>query len=191
MFWSQRGPGLDREVARLAALVELRAGMTVAEIGAGGGHMAVRMARRLGPSGRLYATEIEAGKRDAIRSAAAAAGLANIAVLEAGERTAGLPDACCDLIYMRRVYHHFTDPASINQTLYAALRPGGRLAIIDFLSPRWMFWLRHGIPPDVLLGQVTVAGFVFERRVQGWSPIDYCFMFRKPAAGPSPAGGPG
>jgi SAM-dependent methyltransferase len=181
IFWS-RGPGLDGEVARLASLVNLRGGTSVAEIGAGGGRMAVRVAGRLGPSGRLYATEIEAGKRDAIRSAAAAAGLANIDVLEAGEHSAGLPEACCDLIYMRRVYHHFTDAASINKTLYAALRPGGRLAIIDFLSPRWVFWLRHGIPLDVVLGQITSAGFTLERRVEGWSPIDYCLVFRKPAA---------
>lgn len=176
IFWSQFGPGLDREVSRLASLVELRPGMTVAEIGAGKGRMAVLVARRLGPSGRLYATEIEAAKLDAIRGAAAAAGLTNITVLEAGEHAANLPDACCDVIYMRRVYHHFTDAAAIDKTLYAALRPGGRLAIIDFLTPRWIFWTRHGIASDVVLAQLTPAGFTLERRVNGWSPIDYCLV---------------
>lgn len=176
IFWSQFGPGLDREVGRLASLVELRPGMTVAEIGAGKGRMAIRMARRLGASGRLYSTEIEPAKLDAIRGAAAAAGLANVTVLEAGEHSANLPDACCDVIYMRRVYHHFTDAATINKTLYAALRPGGRLAVIDFLTPRWIFWTRHGIASDTVIAQLTAAGFTLERRVDRWSPIDYCLV---------------
>lgn len=184
IFWFQCGPGLEAEVDRLASLLELRPNMTVAEIGAGKGRMAVRVARRLGPSGRLYTTEIEGGKLEAIRSAAAAAGLTNITTLQAGEHSAGLPDACCEVIYMRRVYHHLGDPTSINKTLYAALRPGGRLAVIDFLSPRWMFWLHHGIPPGVVTGQVTSAGFTLDRRVDGWSPIDYCLIFRKPVPHP-------
>ena len=179
ILWSEYGPGLDKEVNQLGSLLELRPGMSVAEIGAGQGRMAVRVAQRLGPTGRLYTTEIEDFKLEAIRKAAAAAGLVNITVLQAGERSSGLPDACCDVIYMRRVYHHLTHPAAINKALYAALRPGGRLAVIDFLSPRWMFFLRHGIPPDVLIGQVTSAGFILERRVERWSPIDYCLEFRK------------
>lgn len=182
VYRSQSGPGLEREVERLALLVKLRPGMTVAEIGAGNGRMAVHLARRLGPSGRLYTTELDPGKLEAIRNAAAAAGLGNIAIIEAGEHSTGLPDACCDVIYMRRVYHHFTDPASMNKGLYAALRPGGRLAVIDFLSPRWMFFLHHGIAREVVVGQVTSAGFTLDRRVDGWSPIDYCLVFRKPPA---------
>lgn len=180
IFWFQYRPGLEGEADRLTLLLELRPGMTVAEIGAGKGGLAVRLARRLGPAGRLYATEIEAHKLQAIRSAAAADGLANITVLEAGEHSANLADSCCDAIYMRRVYHHLTDPSAINKTLYAALRPGGRLAVIDFLSPRWLFFLRHGIPPDVVVGRITSAGFSLDRRIEGWSPIDYCLVFRKP-----------
>jgi len=185
ILWSQRGPGFRNEVDRLASVMELRPGMTGAEIGAGRGRMAVRMAQHLGPSGRLYATEIEDEKLQAIRSAASDAGLTNIMVIRAGEHSANLPDNCCDIIYMRRVYHHLDDAAAINRTLYNAIRPGGRLAIIDFLSPRWMFFLHHGIPSDVLVRQVTAAGFILERRIDGWSPIDYCLIFRKRAASAS------
>jgi hypothetical protein len=42
-----------------------------------------------------------------------------------------------------------------------------------------MFFLRHGIPSDLLIGQITAAGFTLERRIDGWSPIDYCLIFRK------------
>lgn len=177
--WWARGPGLDAEVNRLISVLGLRPGKTVADIGAGSGRMAVRMAQRLGPSSRVYATEIGAAKLQDIRDAATAAGVANITVLEAGEHATRLPDACCDAIYMRHVYHHLTDARAINSSLSAALQPGGRLAVIDFLSPRWMFFLHHGIPADVAVGQITGAGFVLEGRIEAWSPIGYCLVFRK------------
>jgi ubiquinone/menaquinone biosynthesis C-methylase UbiE len=179
VLWSQRGPGLWKEADRLASIMDLRQGMTGGEIGAGSGRMAVRVAQHLGSSGRLYATEIDAGKLQAIRHAASAAGLTNIAVVQAGEHATGLPDNCCDFIYMRRVYHHISDTANTDRSIYATLRPGGRLVIIDFISPRWMFFLHHGIRSDLLAGQVAAAGFILERRIDGWSPIDYCLIFRK------------
>ncbi len=179
VLWSQRGPGLRHEADRLASIMGLRPGMTCAEIGAGYGRMAVLIAQHLGKSGHLYATEIETDKLQAIRREAAAAGLNTVTAVEADERSSGLPDDCCDAIFMRRVYHHLTDAASINRALYAAVRPGGRLVIIDFLSPRWMF-LRHGISSGLLIEQVTAAGFTVEGRVDRWSPIDFCIVFRKP-----------
>ena len=180
ILWSQRGPGLRNEVDRLATVLDVRPGMSGGEIGAGYGRMAVRMAQHLGATGHLYATEIESEKLQAINRAASAAGLTNIVAIPAGEHSANLPDSCCEIIYMRRVYHHLDDPLAINRSLYAALRPGGRLAIIDFLSPRWMFFLHHGISSDLLVRQVTAAGFILERRIDRWSPIDFCLVFRKP-----------
>jgi ubiquinone/menaquinone biosynthesis C-methylase UbiE len=160
----------------------MQPGMTVAEIGAGRGRMAVLLARRLGPSSRIYATEIEPEKQNAIRSAAA--GLASFSVLPAAESSVNLPEACCDAIYLRRVYHHLSDSAAINRSLYLSLRAGGRLAIIDMLTPRWIFWTRHGIPAETVVAQVTAAGFRLERRVDRWSPIDYCLVFQKVPRGP-------
>ena len=182
LYWYQRGPGLAREVARLSALVEFRQGMTVADVGAGKGRMAVLVAKRLGAGGRLYATEIDAGKVEAIQRAAEEDGLGNVVTIHSGPRSTGLSDGCCDVVYLRRVYHHFSDREAMLRGLHAAVRPGGRLAVIDLPSPRWLFFLRHGIRADDLTRQVTAAGFVLERRVDGWSPIDYCVVFRKPAA---------
>ena len=83
-YWFRYGPGFEGETERLAVLVDPHPGMTVADVGAGKGRIAVPVARRLGPSGRLYATEIEASKLEAIREAAADAVLDNITTLEAG-----------------------------------------------------------------------------------------------------------
>ncbi len=179
LYFYARGPGLDREAERLIALAGIHPGMTVAEIGAGHGDLALRTARYIGPSGHLYGNEIDGVLVDAIRTAAARAHLGNITVIQGGERSAGLPDACCEVIYMRRVYHHFTDAPAMLRSLSAALRPGGRLAIIDLQKPRWIPGGRHGIAREVLAAQVSAAGFRLAG-VQGWSPIDYFLLFRKP-----------
>jgi precorrin-6B methylase 2 len=125
------------EVDRLAELLSLREGMTVADIGAGTGWLTVEVAQRVGRSGRVYSTEISAARLRDIRQAAAAAGLSNVIVSEAGERATGLPSGCCDAIFMRRrVYHHRSAPSAILTSIHEALRPGGRLLIIDFRPER-------------------------------------------------------
>ena len=176
-------PGGESDVAKLARVVELRPGMQVAEIGAGDGGMALGVARRLGPSGRLYATEIDSGSLETIRRRARAEGLDNIVTVEAEEHSTALPAECCDLIYMHRVYHHLTDAASVDRSLLASLKPGGRLAVVDMLIQPWMPARRHGIAENELIAQLTRAGFVVEKQVNGWSMLDYCVVFRKPPPG--------
>jgi SAM-dependent methyltransferase len=68
----------------------------------------------------------------AIRAAVAHASLANVTVVEGRATDPNLPDACCDGIFMRDVYHHFGEPGPMNRELLRSLKPGGRLVIIDF-----------------------------------------------------------
>ena len=174
------GASREKEVVRLAKLAQLRPGVVVGEVGAGKGRMAIAVARHLGASSRVFATESDAKKVQAIRDAAARAGLTNITLIQGGERSAGLPNGCCDVIYMRRVYHHLNHADAINESLYSALRPGGQLVVIDLLLKLPFF--RHGIVSDVLIKQVTAAGFVLDRSESPWSLVDYCLVFTKPVA---------
>ncbi len=176
-YWYVRGPGVDRTGDRLAALLDLHPGITVAEIGAGAGRLALRMATRLGPRGRLYATELGQGKLDRLRRETARA--TNVTIVPGDVHSANLPAGCCEAIYMRHVYHHFSDAQGMNRSLAAALRPGGRLVVIDFLTPRWLPIRRHGIAPDRLIEQLSAEGFRLERRIPDWSSIDYCLVFRR------------
>ncbi len=175
------GPNWDRVAGKVAEAAALRSGMVVADVGAGEGQLAVRMARRVAPGGRVYATELAADRRAAIRQAAEAAGVSKLSVIEAGITTSALAERCCDAIYLRHVYHHLTDADAVTRSLGAALRPGGRLVIIDFLSPRWLFWMHHGLARETVLAQVRAAGFVVERRIDNWSMYEYCLVFRKAA----------
>lgn len=178
-FWYQCGPGLEREADRLTAVSALSPGMTVADIGAGTGSLAFRVAGRVGQSGRVYATEINQSLIERIGETAAAKGITNLSTILAGEHSTGLPLNCCEVIYMRRVYHHLTDSRAILQGLHAALRPGGRLIIIDFITPSWLRVARHGIESEVVRREASGAGLILDRRIDHWSQIDYCLVFRK------------
>ena len=121
-----------REAPQLAELLALKPGMIVADVGAGGGAMSVVMAKWLGPGGRVYATDIRAEQLAEIRAAVAENALSNVVVLEGAESSTNLPSECCDAIFLRDVYHHLTRPHEFNASLLAALKPRGRLAIMDF-----------------------------------------------------------
>lgn len=171
------------EVNRLAELLSLREGMTVAEIGAGSGWLTVEIARRVGPSGRVYSTELSAARLDDIRQAAGDAGLRNVTVLQAGERATNLSVACCDAIFMRRVYHHFSDPSSLLTSIHEALRPGGRLVIIEFRPDGLVGSVtRMGVDRAALSEAVTAAGFEVVT-IEEWPRWDhYVAVFEKAAA---------
>lgn len=118
--------------ARLIDALEVRPGMRVAEIGAGAGALTVAMAQAVGASGHVFSNEIDRDRHAAIRAAITQAGLTNVTIVESGANDANLPEGCCDALFMRNVYHHFDDPAAMTASLFRAMRPGARIAVIDF-----------------------------------------------------------
>ena len=179
------------ESAQLATVLGVREGSRVADVGAGKGTYALELARLVGPRGHVFATEIDSKRRRHIQSAAARAVLQHVSVVEAREVDTGLERSCCDAIYLRGVYHHITRPVETSASLHQALRPGGRLAVVDF-SPGWFlstfFRVRgvpanrggHGVPPDVVIAELEAAGFMLERRIDRWDGRLYCLVFEKP-----------
>ena len=182
VLWSADRSG-RAEVNRLAELLSLREGMSVAEIGAGSGWLTVEVARHVGRSGRVYSTELGAARLDDIREAVREAGVDNVTVLEAGERATNLLPGCCDAIFMRRVYHHLSDPSSILAGIYEALRPGGRFVIIEFEAGGLIGMVtRMGIDRAPLIEAVTASGFklVTADDWPGWD--HYVAVFEKQSA---------
>src|SRR5262245_38224589 len=92
---------------RLIKAMDVKPGSVIAEIGAGGGELTVALAKAVGPAGKIYSNELNKDRLIAIRKAADEAGLNNVTTVEGKEDVANLPDACCDGIFMRNVYHHF------------------------------------------------------------------------------------
>lgn len=182
----------ELEMPELAKLFELKPGMTVADVGAGFGAWTVRFAKVVGPSGRVYATDIGATQLAALRETVKRDGLTNVTVIEGAADSTNLPALCCEAILIRDAYHHLTQPAAMIKSLAAALKPNGRLAVIDF-PPRPKTdvpagvpadRLGHGVPPEVV--QREVSGVLAHvRTVAAWAPGSepaslYLVLFRKP-----------
>jgi ubiquinone/menaquinone biosynthesis C-methylase UbiE len=175
------------EIARLAALMEWKSGTIVADIGAGDGIYSFAAADRVGPSGRIFATEIDAKKLKELRAEIKKRNLQNINVIESGEAETSLPTACCDAIFLRRVYHHLTKPAEFDASLIRSLKPAGRLAIIDFPPRAGLDPVEgvpanrggHGIPQKIVIEELTAAGLRVEKIVNDWPGDSYCVLFVK------------
>jgi ubiquinone/menaquinone biosynthesis C-methylase UbiE len=183
------------EADRLAKSLGLREGSRVAEIGAGDGEMAASIARRVGPSGRVFATELEVEQRDEVAAKAREAGVANVEVIEAQLAATGLPDRCCDAVFLRNVWHHLGDPGAIAKDIRRALVPGGTLVVVDF-PPTWFLApfapegvgeerTGHGITIDAALRELSAAGFVHVETIESWTarwigPDVYALVLRAP-----------
>jgi len=161
----------------------------VADIGAGDGKFTFAAAKQIGPAGRVYATEIDEEKLKELRTEVSKRNLTNVIVVGGAAGETKLPHECCDAIYLRHVYHHITQPEEFNRSLLHSVKPGGRLAIIDF--PPWKDSAvpdgvpanrgGHGIPQKLAVEELTSAGLQVEKQIAQWSGDDYCLLFLKPA----------
>jgi SAM-dependent methyltransferase len=191
------------ELPRLRHELALKPGMSVADVGAGRGELTVALAAEVGPSGQVFSTDIDTHALRQIRARVASAALQNVMVQQAHARDTGLPTSCCDVVVLRRVYHHLSDPLATNVDLLRALRPGGVLAIIDF--PPMFSWLwpwsskdtpgnrtGHGVTAGLVVEEVTAGGFALVKVIENWpgrGPLkSYCAIFRKPEANRSVSG---
>lgn len=180
----------ERDVPLLAEVLELKPGMTVADVGAGGGAMTVVFGKWLGPSGRVFATDITERALRQTRDYAKNEGLTNVTVLEGAAAATNLPPACCDAIFMRDVYHHITQPEEFNKSLAASLKPGGRFAVIDFLAQPGSKVFPgvnpnrggHGIPPAIVVSEMSAAGLTHVSTADSWpaGKSTFLVLFRKP-----------
>jgi len=177
----------DDEIKRLGAVMEWRPGTIVADIGAGDGKYAFAAAQIVGSSGKVFATEIDQDKLAKLRSEVTKRHLANVTVLESKDADTNLPAECCDAIFLRRVYHHLTKPAEFDAALIRSLKPGGRLAVIEFPPRSSLDPVEgvpanrggHGIPKDVAIEELTAAGFRIKTTVNSWPQGDYLLLFEK------------
>ena len=170
--YEQRFEVESREIfahrARIAALVGLRQGLDVADIGAGTGLFTVMFAPKVAPGGTVYAVDIAPKFVEHIEALAAQRGVDNVVPVVCGERSVDLPAASVDLVFVCDTYHHFEYPRSTLASIHDALRPGGELVVVDFIREEGQS--REWILGHVRAGQAEVtreieaAGFTFVRQ---------------------------
>jgi len=155
------------DIARLVEVLGVHAGSVIADIGAGDGELTIPMAREVGATGRVYATDLGGAPLERLRKALEKANVDNAEVVEGHALRTNLPADCCDGIFIRNVYHHFADPGAMNASLRESLKVGGRLAIIDFApdgpeakSPAdRALGKTHGVAAETVARELQQAGF--------------------------------
>ncbi len=186
------------DAARLVTALQLHSGQTVADIGAGRGQLTIELAREVGPTGRVYATELDPDRLGDIRQATESAGLKNVTVIEAQATRTNLPEQCCDALVLRRVYHHFADPELMNASMRQSLKPAGLLAVIDFApdsaestDPEGRAnGNQHGVTSATVVRELSQAGFKLVAVEKGSRPGGFMVVVRRPTTSPKPDSDP-
>jgi ubiquinone/menaquinone biosynthesis C-methylase UbiE len=131
--WLDR-PEREREEQPDRALdaIGVHAGDVVADVGAGTGYYTVRLARRVIPTGRVYATDIQAEMLTLLQARLAREHVSGVKTVLATADDTGLPVSAIDLILLVDVYHELSEPQRVLQQLKRALRPGGRLVLLEY-----------------------------------------------------------
>ena len=143
------------QVNRVMDTLDLHAGSSVADIGAGGGWFSVRAARRVAPSGKVIAEDINPTYIDSIRQRAIRENLPNIEPLLGTPDDPKLTPNSIDAALMLKVYHEIAHPQLLLANLRAAMRPNARFGIID----RNGTGADHGLDEKILRAEVEAAGF--------------------------------
>lgn len=161
------GQGISDDAEWLIEVLKLHKGDVIAEMGAGDGRLTLAIAKQVGPKGHVYSSELGADSVEYLQKVVDSNSASNITVIKGHPDRTNFPKECCNALFMRRVYHHFGNPASMNKSIWRSLKPGGRVAIIDF-APRSSesgdpgkrdSYGQHGVTADTVIEELKKAGF--------------------------------
>jgi ubiquinone/menaquinone biosynthesis C-methylase UbiE len=179
--WMERS---EREMEELpeAALdaIGIKPGMKVADVGAGVGYFTLRLARRVGPSGVVYANDVQPEMLTILRERAAAAKVTNMKTILGGEADPKLPKAALDLVLMVDVYHELSQPQRMLQRIRESLKPDGRLVMLEYRKedPHIPIRPEHKMSVAEAKTEVEAEGFRLEK-VLKHLPRQHIFVFHK------------
>ena len=164
----------DQVVAGLG----LRPGDVACDVGVGPGHFAIRMARAVGPTGRVHAIDVDPRMIALLERRAREAGVGNVRPLLAPDGDALLPEPC-DVVLVVNTFHHFPDGAATLRSLAARLRPGGRIVNVDFHQGELPVGppADHKVSREDFLAAADRAGLAVERE-ETFLPHQYFVVLR-------------
>jgi ubiquinone/menaquinone biosynthesis C-methylase UbiE len=178
----------EQPEAMLDAL-EIKPGDVVADVGAGVGYTSARISRRVGNQGTVLATDIQPQMIKLMRENMKELNIKNVKPILCTATDTKLPDAGVDLVLMVDVYHESSDPAGLLKGLRKALKPGGRLVLVEFRGedPDVPIKPEHKMTTEQVRKEIEPQGFAF-KEVKDFLPWQHILIFEKPkAAAPEPA----
>jgi precorrin-6B methylase 2 len=167
--WLDR-PGREEEEqpGKVVDALGLREGDVVADLGAGSGYFAFRIASKVGPAGRVLAVEIQDEMLETIRARATALKAANVVAVKGTETDPRLPSNTVDLVLMVDVYHELAYPFEVMTKVRQALKAGGRVVFVEYRKedPKVPIKEVHKMSVEQLVREMNVAGFAHLRTVE-------------------------
>jgi predicted methyltransferase len=155
--------GESREVfanrEKIVTACQIKPGMVVADVGAGTGLFTRLFSPAVGPKGKVLAVDISDKFLDHIKKTCADEKITNVETVKCSETSAELPAAAVDLVFICDTYHHFEYPLRTMTSVHKALRPGGRVVLIDFHRVK-------GKSSDFVMGHVRAGQEVFVKEIE-------------------------
>ncbi len=167
-----------REVDQIVARLHLHAGERVADIGAGSGYDTLRLAKVVGPRGRILAEDITPAYLQQLRQTVIRTAPGNVDVIEGDPGDPKLPPRSIDAAIMVHMYHEIQQPLAMLAKLATAFKPGGRLGIEELDRPTQA----HGTPPKLLACELAAAGYRLIELKPLKGDIGYFAVFSAPRA---------
>ncbi|HEV8346379.1 MAG TPA: class I SAM-dependent methyltransferase [Vicinamibacterales bacterium] len=161
--WLERNERVDEEEPDIALdALKIPKGASVADVGAGSGYMTVRLAKRVGPTGTVYANDLQPQMLEMLRRRLEKEKITNVTLVQGTVDDPKLPPASVDLELMVDVYHELSQPQAMLRALRQALKPGGRLVLLEYRKedPSIPIRLEH---------KMTVAEAKMELEAEGFT----------------------
>ncbi len=171
------------EAKSVMDLANIRAGTTVADLGAGEGYYTIRLAERVGPRGRVLAQDIDPAAMRKLGARVERERLDNVSITTGGADDPRLPANSFDRIFLVHMYHEVTEPYPFLWRLRPALRQGGQVIVVELDRPTD----QHGIAPAQLFCEMAAVGFRLAEFARKPELNGYFARFEAAGARPAPA----
>ena len=177
----------EENAAMMIKELRIQPGWTISDLGCGNGYHALTMAGLTGEKGTILAVDIQPQMLDMLSARATGRGLKNIKTILGSYHDPKLPPASCDLILLVDVYHEFSHPAHQLRAMHAALKPEGRVALVEFRAEDNKVPIKpeHKMSKDQIRKEWLPMGFVVDREFDGL-PWQHLIFFKKAPAPPAP-----
>jgi tRNA A58 N-methylase Trm61 len=148
--------------------MNIRPGMTIADLGSGVGYMTLRMAKRVGPTGKIYGVDLQPGMLAELEKNAKAAGISNVVPILGEPADPKLPAGQIDMILMVDVYHEVSQPQAMVRKIREALKPNGRLILLEYRAedPTIPINPDHKMTVEQVRAEIEPEGFKLQKPIE-------------------------
>ncbi len=170
---------MEENTSQLLKNLAIKPGMIIADIGAGSGYHSTLMSKMVG-KGKVYAVDVEPEMIAYLNDRIKLEGSKNIVPVLSTEQSVSLPENAIDMMLLVDVYHEFSFPYEMALSMLNALKPGGKLVLVEFRSEDAMVPIKtiHKMSEAQAVRELKAAGFIFEKNISNL-PWQHCLVFSK------------